>query len=394
MWVERSSIAWEGRSTVSWPLPTGEAASLFGYLVHRQPFIPALLSNESVAYEVATEINQAKAVSGVVVFTSLSVIYFFSFVVNILFYYGIIQRLTQVIGWFLRVTIATTACESLNAAANIFLGQAIAPLLIQPYLHKLTFSEIHVIMVSGFATIAGTTMAAYITFGVSPAHLLSASVMSAPAALAYGKLFWPETEESKTLDKDIKLTKAEGEKEEANLIDAATRGASEAAILVLNITAIVVAFIAFVAFLNAVVSFFGGLIGHEEVTFEWFLGKVFIPLAWLMGVPWEDCEDVGYLIGIKTVVNEFIAYRELGIYINRGQLQPRSIIIATYALCGYANPGSMGVQLAVLTGLCPERKGDYAKVVVRAFIAGSCACFLTACIAGALITEDSLEGFN
>ena len=199
-----------------------------------------------------SEINEAKAVPAVVVFKALSVIYFFSFIINILFYYGVIQAVTRWLGWLLQKTVGTTACESLNASSNIFLGQAMAPMLIRPYLHKLTASEIHAVMTGGFATIAGTVMAAYITFGVSPAHLLSASVMSAPAALAYAKLFWPETEVSQTSHEAIKLGDADEEEEKAaNLIDAATRGAQSAAILVLNITAIVVACVSFIALLNA-----------------------------------------------------------------------------------------------------------------------------------------------
>ena len=211
--------------------------------------------------------------------------------------------------------------------------------------------------------------------------------MSAPAALACAKILYPEVEISKT-KKDISIEKG-GKKDEANVIDAATRGASSAAMIVLQITAIVIACIAFVAFLNAVVVYLGGLVGFDKTfTFEFILGKIFIPLAYMMGVEWNECEQVGLLIGMKTAVNEFIAYRNLGLVMNK--LSPRTVSITTYALCGYANPGSIGIQLATFGALCPERMADYSTVILRAFFAGSLACFMTACIAGALI-DSSLE---
>ena len=176
------------------------------------------------------------------------------------------------------------------------------------------------------------------SFGVPSSHLVSASVMSAPAALAFAKLFYPETEKSKTKAENIKIE----EPQEANVLDAATQGATSAGILVVNITAIVVAFIAFMAFLNSVVAFLGELVGVSGLSFDYILGKLFIPLSFVMGVDWEDCEKVSRLIGIKTILNEFIAYRELGVLIEAGKLTARSQVIATYALCGFANPGSIG----------------------------------------------------
>ena len=357
---------------------------VFGFLVSREPFIPALLPNGSVAQNVATSINTAHAIPAVVVFKALSTVYFFSFLVSMLFYWGVLQWFVVKIGWLLQVTVGTTAVESLNASANIFLGQATAPFLIKPCLGDLTKSEIHAVMTGGFATIAGTVLAAYISFGVSSAHLVSASVMSAPAALAFSKLFYPETEVSKTKSENIVIEAPK----EANVLDAATQGASSAGILVVNITAIVVAFIAFMAFLNSVVAFLGDQVGISGLSFDIILGKIFIPLTFCMGVEWEDCEKVSRLLGLKTVLNEFIAYRELGKLIDAGELSQRSTVIATYALCGFANPGSIGVQLATLSSMAPGRKSDFADVAFRAFISGSMACFLTACIAGALYDEN------
>ena len=251
-------------------------------------------------------------------------------------------------------------------------------------------------------------MAAYISFGVNPAHLLSASVMSAPAALAAAKLLLPETKKRPSsslrsggggLDEEeanggggddadresFRLSPSHSDQDDKNLLSAATSGAINAATLVLNITAIVIAVIAFVAFLDAVVAFLAGLVGFPQLTFQTILGYAFMPLAFIMGVEWAECHTVGTLIGIKTVANEFIAYRQLGILIEAQALSPRAALIATYALCGYANPGSMGVQLATLGSLCPTWRDDVSSVIFRAFVAGSVACFLTASIAGALV---------
>merc|ERR1711971_174241 len=286
-------------------------------------------------YKIAEALNTGDVFSMPFMFKTLSIIYFFSFCVSMMFYLGALQWFVVKIGWLLQVTVGTTAAESMNASANIFLGQATAPFLIKPYLSELTKSEIHAVMTGGFATIAGTVLAAYISFGVSSAHLVSASVMSAPAALAFSKLFYPETEVSKSKSENIVIEAPK----EANVLDAATQGASSAGILVVNITAIVVAFIAFMAFLNSVVAFLGDQVGVSGLSFDIIIGKIFIPLTFCMGVEWEDCEKVSRLLGLKTVLNEFIAYRELGKLIDAGELSQRSTVIATYALCGFANPG-------------------------------------------------------
>lgn len=207
--------------------------------------------------------------------------------------------------------------------------------------------------------------------------------MSAPAALAFSKLFYPETEKSKTKAENISIEPPI----EANLLDAATQGASSAGILVVHVTAIVVAFIAFMAFINSVVGFLGALVGFDYITFDLILGKLFMPLTFVMGVEWKDCEKVARLIGVKTILNEFIAYQQLGVLIENGELSQRSILIATYALCGFANPGSIGVQLATLSSIAPDRKSDFSKVAFRAFISGTAACLLTACVAGILNNE-------
>ncbi|KAF2362673.1 Concentrative nucleoside transporter metazoan/bacterial [Trinorchestia longiramus] len=322
-------------------------------------------------------------------FSVLPVTLFFSFFIQILYYYGIMQWVVYKLGWLLQVSVGTTACESLNAAANIFLGQTEAPLMIRPFLHLMTQSELHAVLTGGFATIAGGVMAAYINFGVSASHLLSASVMSAPAALAYSKLFYPEVEISKTTVKDIPVVKSE----EANALHAAIEGVVAAIPLVANIAANLITFIAFIAFFNGVFDWSCQLVGAEEgvCTLENVFGYIFMPLAWTLGVAWNECHAVGTLIGLKTIVNEFVAYSALADMINNGTISARAQIIATYALCGFSNISSIGIQLGGIGSLAPSRRPDIAKIIVRAMIAGNAACFLTACIAGTLLDDASLE---
>ncbi|XP_050738242.1 sodium/nucleoside cotransporter 1-like [Eriocheir sinensis] len=323
-------------------------------------------------------------------FQVLSVILFFSFFIQILYYYGAMQWVVLKLGWLLQVSIGTTACESVNAAANIFLGQTEAPLLIKPYIPLMTKSELHAVMTGGFATIAGSVLAAYISFGVDASHLLSASVMSAPAALAYAKLFYPETKQSKTSFKDIQIVKGD----EANWLHAAMVGVTNAIPLVANIAANLIAFYAFIAFCSSIFDWGCTLAGAEAgvCSLESLFGWIFMPLAWVMGVDWVECDLVGELIGLKTIVNEFVAYAKLSEMKKAGLLSKRAEIIATYALCGFSNISSIGINLGSFGAMAPSRRADLAKVVVRAMIAGSCACFLTACIAGTLLSDADAPG--
>jgi len=361
---------------------------VFGYLVDQKPFLPFLLNG--TANSVAEDINSSGSMKFVFMFKVLSIIYFFNFMVSILFYLGAMRWVVVKMGWLLQISVGTTACESMNAAGNIFLGQTEAPLMIKPYLPDMTKSELHAVMTGGFATIAGSVLAAYISFGISASHLLSASVMSAPAALAYAKLFYPETKKSRTTADNLAFPKSE----DANVLDAAANGASQSVFLVGNIAGSLIAFLAFVAFLNGLLGWFGGLVGAPFLSFEFLLGWVFYPLAFIMGVPCgrqsdqeaeDECQLVATLIGLKTIVNEFAAYDRLSVF--RSRLSQRSVAIATYALCGFSNPASIGVQIAALSYMAPSRRGHISQVAIRAFIAGSAACFLTACIAGTLIKD-------
>ncbi|XP_058797297.1 solute carrier family 28 member 3-like [Phymastichus coffea] len=320
-------------------------------------------------------------------FTVLPVLFFFSFVVKILYYLGIMQRIIKTVGWILHAVMGTTVCESIHAATTLFLGMPESFLVIEPYLNKLTGSEMHAIMCSCFATTSGTVMAAYISFGAQPVHLITATVMSAPAGLCFAKLLYPEREESSTHFKNIVLKKSE----EKSLLDAATKGALSAIPLVLGIVANIVVFVSAVAFLNSVLAWLGTLVGYPELTFELILAKTFIPLSYVMGVPWEECEAVGTLIGLKTIVNEFVAYQKLGQFKSEGRLRTKAEAIATYAICGFANPSSLGIMISSLSTMAPNKRKDILGSVFRAFIGGCAVCFLTASIAGILTDEETFE---
>ncbi|KAI9560233.1 hypothetical protein GHT06_014247 [Daphnia sinensis] len=350
---------------------------LLDYSVAGSEFVYGYLAND--------QNTSGIALGTIFAFRILSVIYFFSFLINLLYYYGAMQWTVEKLGWLLQISVGTTAAESMNAAANIFLGQTEAPLLIKPFLSKMTKSEIHALFTAGFATIAGSDLAAYTAFGISASQLLSASVMAAPVALAVSKLLYPETEKSQTKARDIKVPKGS----EANALDAAAQGAAMAVLMVAHVIANLIAFLAFIAFLNGVISWFGNLLGVPYITFEWILSKLFIPIAWLMGVPSSECYLVANLVAIKTVVNEFAAYGKLSEYIAQGAISKRAETIATFALCGYANPGSIGAQIGTLSAMAPGRQSDFAQVAFRAFVAGSMANFMNACVAGALISTVS-----
>ncbi|KAI5711471.1 hypothetical protein M8J75_000597 [Diaphorina citri] len=319
-------------------------------------------------------------------FKVLSVIFFMSFIIQICFYYGWLQSIFLKLGWLLQVSLGTTVAESVNTCASVFLGMTEAPLLIKPYLPDLTRSELTAVMLGGFSTVAGTVFAAYTSLGVQAAHIITASIMTAPSALSYSKILYPETEISKTTISNIKKWKSD----DLNVIDAACKGAQIGTEMVLGIIANIIAFVSFVAFCNAMLIWFGSLVGVEDLTIEFIFGKIFIPLTWIMGVEPSQCEEVARLIGLKTVINEFVAYKELGRVKKLGLLSPRSEAIATYSLCGFANPGSVGCLIATLNTLVPSQRRNTIDLAFRAFIGGCVVCLLTACIVGLLMPE---EGF-
>ncbi|XP_077729468.1 sodium/nucleoside cotransporter 1 isoform X2 [Canis aureus] len=324
-------------------------------------------------------------VKGVFAFQVLPIVIFFSCVMSVLYYVGLMQWVIQKISWLMQTTMGTTATETLSVAGNIFVSQTEAPLLIQPYLADMTLSEIHAVMTGGYATIAGSLLGAYISFGIDAASLIAASVMAAPCALALSKLVYPEVEESKFRSPEgVELTCGDAQ----NLLEAASSGAAVSVKLVANIGANLIAFLALLAFINAALSWLGAML---------ICSYALRPVAFLMGVAWEDCPVVAELLGIKLFLNEFVAYQGLSQYKQRRLsgaeewvgpkkqwISVRAEILTTFALCGFANFSSIGIMLGGLTSMAPRRKSDFSQIVLRALCTGTCVSLVNACVAGIL----------
>ncbi len=319
-------------------------------------------------------------------FWILPTIVFFSSLMSILYHFGIMQRVVSGLAWVMQRTMRTSGAESLSAAANIFVGQTEAPLLIKPYVEKMTRSELMAVMTGGFATVAGGVMAAYVGFlkdipGIA-GHLVAASIMSAPAALAVAKIMVPETETPVTAGGAAELVD-DAASTDRNAIEAAARGASEGMQLAFNVAAMLIAFVALIAMVDWCVGLVA--LGGEPLSLSRILGVLFAPIAFIMGVPWSEATLVGRLLGEKIVLTEFIAYINLGAMVSEGQLSNRSAIIASYGLCGFANFASIGIQLGGIGGIAPKRMGDLAELGLRAMVAGSIAAFMTGTVAGMLL---------
>lgn len=299
---------------------------------------------------------------------------------SLLYHYGILQLVVRGTAWVMQRLMRTSGSESLAAAANIFMGQTEAPLVIRPYLPTMTRSEILALMTGGMATIAGGVLAAYVSFGISAGHLLTASVMSAPAALLIAKVMLPETEKSET----AAGASAKIPRETTNGLDALCRGASEGMMLAINVMAMLIAFVAVVALANYLIGLGLRQFGYTGSTpLQTLFGWVNAPFAWLMGVPWKDCQAIGSILGERIVINEFVGYLSLSKV--SATLDPRSYTLATYALCGFANFSSIAIQIGGIGSLAPTRRADLAKLGLRAMIGGLLASYLTATIAGILI---------
>ena len=314
-------------------------------------------------------------------FQILPTIIFFSSFISILYYYGILQRVVNALAWLMMKTMKTSGSESLSCAGNIFLGPTEAALMVKPYLANMTKSELHAVMTGGFATIAGGVLGAYLSFGIPPEHLIAAFFMTSPVALIVSKIMYPETEVSETTEKvniDIKSNYV-------NVLDAGTSGAIDGVKLAVNVGVIIIAFLSLLAAVNASLSWLGTLAGYPQLSLEGMLSLIMFPVAWLMGIPWADCGQVGALLGKKTILNEFIAYLDLGELIKKQEISQRSAIITTYALCNFANIGSIGITIGGMTGIAPNRQQDLARMGVRTMIGGLLAGFITAGIAGILI---------
>lgn len=323
-------------------------------------------------------------------FKVLPTIIFFSALMSVLYHLGLVQHVVAAFAWVMRRTLHTSGAESLAAAANIFVGQTEAPLVVRPYVASMTRSELMALMVGGFATIAGGVLAAFVGLGIDAGHLVAASVISAPAALLVAKVMQPEVEASKTLGQ----VAIEVERTATNVVEAAANGTLDGLRLALNVGAMLIAALALIALLDGAVGLLGRgvgyLLGMEGLAWSLSaaLGYLFAPFAWLMGIEARDCLAAGELLGKKMVANEFVSYVQLSQWIQPGSgvdLNPRSVAILTYALCGFANFSSIGIQIGGIGSIAPTRRGELARLGFRAMLGGTLACFMTACVAGILL---------
>lgn len=312
-------------------------------------------------------------------FQILPTIIFIAALFAILYFVGVMQFIVRLFAVVMNKVMGASGAESLNVAASIFMGQTEAPLTIRPFLARMTQSELMTVMTSGMAHISGGIMAAYIAFGIDAKHLLTAVIMTAPGTLMMAKMFVPETETPETRG----TVKLEVVNEDVNIIDAAGRGTAEGLHLALNVGAMLISFVALIALVNAILGAAGGWVGLQGFSLQTIFGWVFAPVAWSLGVPWKDAATIGNLLGTRMVLNEFIAFAQLGGM--KDVLDPKSFTIATFALCGFANFASIGMQIGGIGALAPSRRGDLARLGLRAMLAGTLANFLTAIIVGFLL---------
>ena len=331
-------------------------------------------ANEGVTF-VFGGLANADNVGFVFAMSVLTIIIFFSSLIAVLYYLGIMQFIIKIIGGFLSKVLGTSKAESVNAAANIFVGQTEAPLVIRPFLNKMTKSQLFAVMTGGLASVSGSVLIGYSLLGVPLEYLLAASFMAAPAGLIMAKLMIPETE---VVDEaDFKL---ERNSEATNVIDAAATGASDGMKLAVNVGAMLLCFIALIALLNGILGGVMSWFGLDNVTLEGILGYVFSPLAFAIGVPWHEAVDAGSFIGQKLILNEFVAFSNFGPVI--GEFSDKTGIIISFALCGFANLSSMGILIGGLGGMAPDKRSTIASLAVKSVIAGTLASLLSAAIAG------------
>ncbi|XP_026112984.1 sodium/nucleoside cotransporter 2-like [Carassius auratus] len=392
--AHRTAVNWR---TVFWGLGLQFAIGLF--VIRTEP---GLIAFEWLGKQVQIFLDYPKAgssfvfghlIDNIFAFQTLPIVVFFSSVMSVLYYMGVMQWIITKISWVMQVTMGTSSTETLSVAGNIFVGHTEAPLLIRPYLKDMTKSEIHSVMTGGFATIAGSVMGAFISFGIDASSLISASVMAAPCALAISKLSYPETEKNKFTSKSQIKVDGGGEQ---NVLEAVSGGASASIGLVADIAANLIAFLAILDFINATLRWLGGMVGYPDVTFELICSYVFMPVAFMMGIPYQESFTVAELIGTKLFLNEFIAYEKLSVLknnrlngiledgVDKNWLSIRSEIICTYALCGFANFSSLGIMIGGLSSICPQKKGVISTLVLRALFTGTCVSLVNACVAGIL----------
>jgi CNT family concentrative nucleoside transporter len=320
-------------------------------------------------------------------FQVLPTIIFIAAFFAVLYHFGVMQFIIKQVAKLMTRVMGASGAESLNVAASIFMGQTEAPLTIRPFLADLTQSELMTVMTSGMAHVSGGIMAAYIAFGIDPKHLLSAVIMTAPGTLLMAKMLVPETEQPKTAGRVVMSEEEIAAEKSENLLGAVARGTTDGLHLSLNIAAMLISFLALIALTNGILgAIHNGLlhvgVGWFPSSLEQIFGVLFAPIAWLIGIPWHDCPIIGNLLGTRMVLNELVAFSLLGP--QRGVLDPRSFTIATFALCGFANLSSIGIQIGGIGALAPNRKGDLARFGVRAMLAGTMANLMSASIAGML----------
>jgi CNT family concentrative nucleoside transporter len=320
---------------------------------------------------------------GYFAFGVLPTVIFIAAFFAVLYHFGVMQIIIRVFAWVMTRVMGASGAESLNVAASIFMGQTEAPLTIRPFLPDLTRSELMTVMTSGMAHVSGGIMAAYIAFGIDPKHLLSAVIMTAPGTLLMAKMLVPETEQAKTAGKVIMSAEEEQTEKEENLLGAIARGTTDGLHLALNIAAMLISFLALIALTNGIM---GGIHNHIRYfphSLEQVFGYLFWPIAWVIGIPAHDCAAVGNLLGIRMVLNELVAFSQLGD--QKALLDPRTVTIATFALCGFANLSSIGIQIGGIGALAPNKRGELARLGFRAMIAGTMANLMSASIAGMLL---------
>lgn len=352
----------------------GKITRLLAFSVEGSRFVFGPLGDVAVWSKVMNGAIGAEGGQYAVIFAFqiLPTIIFIAALFAILYFVGVMQLVVRAFAVVMNKVMGASGAESLNVAASIFMGQTEAPLTIRPFLPRMTQSELMTVMTSGMAHISGGIMAAYIAFGIEAKHLLTAVIMTAPGTLMMAKMFVPETETPETRG-SVKL---EVEKTDVNVIDAAGRGTAEGLHLAMNVGAMLISFVALIFLVNAI-------LGKVGLSMQMVFGWAFSPVAWSLGVPWKDAAIVGNLLGTRMVLNEFVAFAQLGSL--KSTLDPRSFTIATYALCGFANFASIGMQIGGIGALAPTRRGDLARLGLRAMLAGTLANFVTAIIVGFLL---------
>jgi len=320
---------------------------------------------------------------GYFAFGVLPTIIFIAAFFAVLYHYGIMQFIIKIAAVIMTRVMGASGAESLNVAASIFMGQTEAPLTIRPFLPDLTRSELMTVMTSGMAHVSGGIMAAYIYFGIDPKHLLSAVIMTAPGTLLMAKMLVPETEEPKTAGRVVMNEEEEQTEKNENVLGAIARGTTDGLHLALNVAAMLISFLALIALLNGIMGWTHSHVAWFPSSLERILGALFAPVAWIIGVPRQDCGAIGSLLGTRMVLNELVAFSQLGP--QKAMLDPRSFTIATFALCGFANLSSIGIQIGGIGALAPNKKGELARLGVRAMLAGTMANLMSASIAGMLL---------